>query len=226
MLHLRRKPLLLNVKRQRFVNKVWQLLLFWALIKRNRNERIISLIWKLIRAQLSGRLIVISLSHRLFFCPSVLPSVCRPSVRPRSFVRSILSLHLVQSGAYFTHRVPLGKVCVVTINHVSRLKLKVIAEIYRKILVRSKSSLPLVRSSWNFTYRKYMVKGCAMTLNAICKSRVKVILYHRIKIFFQSIFTLHITLFGSCLTITELLSKGCAETLNQVSRWNMKIVAE
>lgn len=60
---------------------------------------------------------------------SVHPSFCL-SVHPRSLVQSISSFPLAQSGPDFTYRVLWGKGYAVTLNHVSKLNLKVIAELY------------------------------------------------------------------------------------------------
>lgn len=73
----------------------------------------------IIRAPLRGCTIVVSLS------------VC-----PRSLARGISSLPLAHSGLYFTHRLPLGKCCEVTLNHFYRLKDRVLAELYIKFLSR------------------------------------------------------------------------------------------
>lgn len=59
----------------------------------------------------------------------------RPFVRPRLLFRSISShTPLTEFGSYFTHRVPLGKRFSVSLNHVSRSKIKIIAELSLKSL--------------------------------------------------------------------------------------------
>lgn len=62
-----------------------------------------------------------------------------PSVCPKSLVRSISSqsVPLAQSGSYFSHRVPWNKGCAVTLNHIFRSKLEVLAELYEKSLPRA-----------------------------------------------------------------------------------------
>lgn len=69
------------------------------------------------------------MEFRLSVHPSVHPSFCL-SVHPRSLVQSISSFPLAQSGPDFTYRVLWGKGYAVTLNHVSKLNLKVIAELY------------------------------------------------------------------------------------------------
>lgn len=64
----------------------------------------------------------------------VISMYIRPSLRLRSLVRSIFSLPMAQSGSYFTHRVPFGKMCAVAMNRVYKSKAKVVAELYIKSL--------------------------------------------------------------------------------------------
>lgn len=66
---------------------------------------------------------------KISVCQSVHP-IFRPSVRTRSLVRYTSSHTLTQSGVYLTHRVPFGKECAVTLNHVSRCKVTVKEELY------------------------------------------------------------------------------------------------
>lgn len=72
--------------------------------------------------------IVISLSS----CPST-----HLSVRNLLSGAYHLSVPLAQSGSYFSHRVPWNKGCAVTLNHIFRLKLEVLAELYEKSLPRA-----------------------------------------------------------------------------------------
>lgn len=72
---------------------------------------------------------------------SVLPSICLPEI---TFLGQIVPL--AQSGSYFINisRAPLGKGCAVTLNQVSKFKVKVIAELCEKH-VQIIHSLPLVQ---------------------------------------------------------------------------------
>lgn len=80
----------------------------------------------------------------------------------------LLGAYLLSPGP-LTHRVSLGKGCVVTLNHVFRSKVKVIAELYVKFFVHGISSHPLVQSGSYCTQCVYCQR-CAVTLNEVCRT--------------------------------------------------------
>lgn len=118
-------------------------------------------------------------------------SLCeRPLVISRPYVcASLLVWSISAQFGYFMHRVPMGKGCVVTLNHVSESKVKVMAELY----IKSLSGACLLKYGSYFTHKKSMVKGCAVIFNEVCWSRS----YQTIeKSFVQSIYTFHLPLIG------------------------------